>query len=341
MEFLKGLCAAAAMIVLILDSKCAFAGATEGIELCIRTVIPTLFPFFMLSNILVSSFHSLPRPILRIFGVSRNAGGVLLTGLLGGYPVGAQSVSQAYGEGRISKGEAERLLPVCNQCGPAFIFGMTAALFRDIRSCILLWLLQLASAVIVAWVIPGGHSPASPVPAARRVSISDSLRRALAATATVCGWIVMFRLLFSFLERWMLWALPQPFRIGICGLLELANGCTELHQIGDERLRFLLCVLMMSFGGLCVTMQTFSVIHPDLDRRYYFPGKLLQASLCIQFASLLQGRYTILTGILGVIGAICVIFFRFKKKTVAFRRQRVYNGPIKDTRILLCSSEKR
>ena len=40
-----GLTGAAGMLVLILDAKTALAGAKEGIQLCLYTVIPSLFPF--------------------------------------------------------------------------------------------------------------------------------------------------------------------------------------------------------------------------------------------------------------------------------------------------------
>ena len=43
------------MLALILDGRTAIDGARQGIELCLRTVIPSLFPFFVLSILLTSS----------------------------------------------------------------------------------------------------------------------------------------------------------------------------------------------------------------------------------------------------------------------------------------------
>jgi hypothetical protein len=40
---------AAGMMLLILDSRTSAAAAAEALEICIRTVIPGLFPFFLLS----------------------------------------------------------------------------------------------------------------------------------------------------------------------------------------------------------------------------------------------------------------------------------------------------
>ena len=49
-----------------------------------------------------------------------------------------------------------------------------------------------------------------------------------------------------------------------------------LSQIPAEGTRFLICSVMLSFGGLCVAYQTVSVC-PGLSLRGYLLGKTLQA----------------------------------------------------------------
>ena len=338
MRTVKAIGAAAVMMMLILDSKCALAGATEGLELCIRRVIPTLFPFFVLSTILTTSITKLPKSFLKLFRISPNAGAALLTGLLGGYPVGARAVSQAYENGAISKVEARRLLPICNQCGPSFIFGMGMALFSDVRVCLAVWLIQLFSAVLLARILPATPTFSMKKSSVKDVSLPEALKSGLYTTATVCGWVILFRILFRFLERWFLWSMPPVAQISLCGLLELANGFTELSNISNVELRFVLCVIIASFGGVCVSMQTFSVLHPDLDRRAYFPGKVLQASIGALLATVMIRKFRLIP-LLCVI--ICGIYMVYLKITVAFQKENVYNDTIKDARILLCSSEKR
>lgn len=260
---------------------------------------------------------------------------------MGGYPVGAKAVSEAYEGGYLSKTEARRLLPICNQCGPAFIFGLTMQIFQDVQICILLWIIQLISVLLVAQIIPSVPTLETQSPVIKPVSWSDALQRGLRAMATVCGWIMLFRLVIQFFQRWFLWRLPLPCQIAVSGILELTNGCTELHRLGDEALRFLICVGTMSFGGLCVTMQSFSVLHPDLSRSYYFPGKGLQAALAIILTSILLRKFYVLTALSITITICCILFFRKTKKAVAIPGKMLYNTPIKDARELLCSSEKR
>ena len=52
------------MCLLILDAKTALSSGAEGIKLCISTVIPSLFPFFILSAMINSTLFGTKIPIL-------------------------------------------------------------------------------------------------------------------------------------------------------------------------------------------------------------------------------------------------------------------------------------
>ena len=98
-RLLTGIGGCIGLLVLILDAKTALQGARQGVELCLKTVIPSLFPFFVLSILLTSSLLGsripLLRPLGRLCGVPKGAESLLIPAFLGGYPVGAQSVPEA------------------------------------------------------------------------------------------------------------------------------------------------------------------------------------------------------------------------------------------------------
>jgi len=106
-----GILSAAGLLWMILDTKTAVSGAADGVMLCIRSVIPSLFPFLILSAIMNSVLIGADIPILngllRLCGIPKGAGSLLLLGLLGGYPVGAQAVANAYKRGQLSKESAK------------------------------------------------------------------------------------------------------------------------------------------------------------------------------------------------------------------------------------------
>ena len=129
--------------------------AREGVTLCLQTVLPSLFPFFVLSSLLVQS--DVPRLLSRamagvmypLFGVSGAGASALILGLLGGYPVGARTVAELYGRGEIAREAAEQLLAFCNNSGPGFFLGVCGtAVFGSARAGMYLYLIHVGAALV-------------------------------------------------------------------------------------------------------------------------------------------------------------------------------------------------
>ena len=278
---------------LILDTKTALIGAKDGIELCITTVIPSLFPFFVLSGVITSSISEKKIPALSSFcrwmKIPDHALPLILVGLLGGYPIGAKAVAQARQQGELDFEAAQRMSVICNQAGPSFLFGMVASAFESRWTGWLLWGILILSTVATALLLPGKLHYTSASPIARPMSFPQAMTQALRAIANVCGWVILFRVLIIFLNRWLLWMLPQQWQVTWCGLLELTNGCVMLRQVSNTGLRLILASLFLSFGGLCVMLQTTSVLEPTgITLWEYFPGKCLQSAVSMIIAIVAQ-----------------------------------------------------
>lgn len=269
---------AAGMLALILDGRTALQGASEGLALCMQAVIPSLFPFLFLSANLTSalwgSSPAIIRPLTKALGIPEGAEPVLIAGFLGGYPTGAQTIAQAYREGCLDHGTACHLLRFCSNAGPAFLFGIIAGQFSDLRTVWVLWAVHVLSAMIVG-ILDTCENPGRSQLPGRAISVTEALTGAVRTTGIICGWVVLFRILLEFLDSWVLWILPQTYKPLIWGLLELSNGCCALSSVTPEGLRFILCAAMLSFGGVCVAMQTGSVAS-GLPMTAYLRGKLLQ-----------------------------------------------------------------
>lgn len=283
-----GMAAMAGMVILILDSRMAIAGAREGLSLCLQTVIPSLFPFMVLSNILLGAFSGTELPLLgslvRQCGVPPGMESLLIPAFLGGYPVGAQAVSQAWQDGRVTTKDARRMLSFCNNVGPSFLFGMVGTMFTKGYLVCLLWGIQIFSALLWA-VLTGEKEPeqVEPLPG-NAISIPVALTNSLRAMGGICGWVILFRVLIAFLQRWFLWLLPEPVQILLVGLLELSNGCSLLGEIRNENLRFLICSGMLTFGGCCVILQTASIAG-NLGIGSYVKGKLVQLAFSLAISA--------------------------------------------------------
>ncbi len=316
--------AAMGMLVLILDSRTALSGGAQGVDLCLRTVIPSLFPFLFLSGCFSAAFAGTKLTGLHALGelffLPPGSEYLMIPAFLGGYPIGAQSVAQAYDAGYIQRAKAERLLAYCSNVGPAFLFGMTANQFGQKYFTWESWAIQIFSAWTAARLF--GCREDSPGPARQsNGQPTFGIESTLWAMLKICGWILLFRIVASFLERWFLWAAAPWIRVSVIGLLELANGCCCLNQIVDEGLRFVICNALLAFGGLCVAYQTASVCG-ELNLRYYFAGKLLQGAVALVLA---VGVYYRLWYLFPIWFAFSLLIPKALKKTVEIPHGVVYN----------------
>ncbi len=303
-----GIVLAGCLLALIFDGKTALLGASEGISLCLRTVVPSLFPFFVLSGCLTALLTGRKVPLLgavgRFCGIPRGGESILAVGLLGGYPVGAQTVAQAYRMGSLSKEDARRMLGFCNNAGPAFLFGMVGCSFSGPFDVWALWGIQILSAILTAAVLPGKSEKTVVLPSGTMPDMAQVMKRSVQIMGSVCGWVVLFRVILAFLSRWFLWLFPMYTQVLIMGVLELANGCSCLAQIQMEGMRFIYASLLLSFGGVCVAMQTQSVTQ-GLGMGLYFPGKCIQCTISLVLAVMLA--FLLYSNAIGGVGATVLL----------------------------------
>lgn len=286
-----GMIASLGLIVLILDAKTAVAGAQEGLSLCLNSILPSLLPFCVLTKLINASLSGKTmvflRPIGKLCGIPEGAESILLLGFLGGYPVGAQSVNDACKNGTISLYDAARLLGFCSNAGPAFLFGILGGLFPHSGPLWCLLIIHILSAVVVGAILPHKSKSQCSLKHNRGISLTTAIEESIKTMALVCGWVLLFRIVLQFGRRWFLWAFPQSAQVVIAGLLELSNGCILLYTLPSCGLRYILSAGFLSFGGICVAMQTVSVTR-NVGKSLYFPGKVMQTCISLVLACVSQ-----------------------------------------------------
>lgn len=263
----------------------------DGLALCVETVLPSLFPFFVVSSLAVQCDAALARPLARfmwpLFGVGGAGAGAFALGLLGGYPTGARAVAELYARGAVGREEAERLLALCNNSGPAFFLGVCAAAFGSVRAGAYLYLVHVLAAMLV------GVATRREVAVARGDAVSANARGAVSLPAAVEGaaascvsvganvvaFLVVLRLAARILPLASLGALS---RAALFGFVELTNGIAVLPP---TRAGFALCAAIMGWGGLSVQAQTLAVVSPvGLSLRREVRGKVLHAAVSAALA---------------------------------------------------------
>ncbi len=310
------------MSILIFDSGCAARSAADAIGLCLRTVIPALFPMLVLSSWLTPRLSSFRIPWLaRLLKLPQGAEGFFLLGLVGGFPTGAAVLSQAVSSGSLSRSDARRMLGFCNNCAPAFLFGILGTILGDLRLGIAVLLLQAMAALTVGMLWPGGSDGVYPPPGAA-VSFPQAVRKGVSGLVNICAWVILASVLTGFMKRWLFPLLPDVVGVVLTGMLELTGGCLALDTISSPSMRFVLGCFFVSFGGLSVLAQ----IHAFASPAGIETGTCVLQKLC---QGLLAAVFAILYLRFGIPGLILAGILPLMKKAVEIWHPLVYNTPSK------------
>ena len=167
----KLILAAALLVLLIFSADKVKASCFDALIICGRLILPSLFPFFVLSAFITRL--GLPGLIGRFispfackaYGISPAGASALILGFVGGYPSGAAYIAAMENDRLIEPSEAERLIAFCNNSGPAFIVGvMGAGIFGSVKTGLLLYTVHIISALITGLFFRGKNSSSAVAP---------------------------------------------------------------------------------------------------------------------------------------------------------------------------------
>lgn len=272
-------------LLLLLRPGEALTAAQTGLSLCAKSVVPALFPMMVVTGLLLrlgaaDCLQGLLSPFMGpLFRLRGACAAPLLMGLVGGYPVGASAAAQLYRQGLCTKGEAERLLSFCNNCGPAFLLSYVGVgLFGSSLIGCRLFLIHVFSALLVGMLLcrrgqkeppalPGRPLPQKTV--SLPLAFTQSVTAAAQSILHICAFVTLFAVAAALLPE----AAP-PFAVG---LMEMTTGLSRLENTLAGRA---MAAALAGFGGLSVHCQTLAVLaDTDLRPRLHFPGKVIQAAL--------------------------------------------------------------
>jgi spore maturation protein SpmB len=280
--------------------------ALEALVLCGRQLLPALFPFLVVSALIVSTGTASAlgfflRPAARLLGQPKSASGVLLIGLVGGFAPAAAAVAGLYRRGELDAQQAARLLPAAICSGPSFVIlacgsGMLGSemlglliFISQIAACFVCGIVQrlcsrpkksLSDGMPAARPNPQDAAPAQPEPPSLYRAISDSVLIFL----RLCGFVIYFRFLAGGLSAFL------PARLACIPTMvcEVSSGCAAASQLGENAAYW--CCAVLSLQSFSVLMQVRSILPAEISvrpllamRAVHLPLSLLGLRLMLAF----------------------------------------------------------
>ena len=303
------------LIFMLLHPAITVTGASNGLLLWYSSVVPALFPFMVLSSLIVASgsLSVLMAPVRLVFGpllgLSAEGCYTLLSGLVCGFPMGAKTCADFLSRGQISLREGKFLMAVCNHASPMFLLGYVYPLFHG---NLLLWKLLAAvygPALLLAFParllyrngapagrkpkiqgiaepqeIPGPNPPFPNQSNPGNLSADEAILSSVEVLCRIGGLLILFSIAVEFLRGAR--QLPAGLRLFLMGAMEMTTGIRELAAALPYPYSAAAACASLTFGGLSGILQTKAALgalaqkkKAGLSIRQYCVWKLLYACL--------------------------------------------------------------
>ena len=234
-------------------------GVKNGLILWYNGLVPALFPYMIVSNIIVMSGAAIDiavifRPIARVLKISPNAAYCIFSGLFFGYPSCAVNSILMVKEGYLDKESANLCVCAFNNVSPAFIIGFVCIGIYNKSEYILPFLLLFYISLLLSTItiklflfkklIPL-ENDYKPKKSTKRI-LSDSILLAIKNITLLAGYVVIFSILSEYIVYIRHIQLTMPF-------IEICNGVSKFYK------NIPIVISALSFGGVSGIFQTFGV----------------------------------------------------------------------------------
>ena len=249
-----------AAVLFLVKNESACAGAVYSMKLCAAAVIPSLFPFMVLSmyavrsGIAESAGRIFDVPCRKIFRLPGEAAFIILMSLTGGFPVGAKMISSAVESGILTEKQGRRMMLFCVNAGPAFIINIVGQSILDSKKAgVILLLSTVISVLAVGFFTRFSDSEEKNIPPLKSEknktgALTESVESSAKSMLLICGWIIVFGAVSRIISDA---PLPEKLSLWADMLCEVTNGC----KTSAENFPLPVTAFTLGFSGLSVHAQ--------------------------------------------------------------------------------------
>ena len=272
----------------------------QGLSLCANTILPSLFPFLVIAELLVTSgigewiARPLERPLGKVLGLSRAGCSALVLGLLCGFPVGARCAILSYQKGMLSHNECERVLACASIPSSAFFIStIGTTLWKNINFGVFLYLCAVFSAILSGillyvlqkrrknkeWNTPQFTSSKIHFEAGM---LTSAIKNATLNTLLICAYVLFFCTLTGTVELVLArFSVSEITHAILSATLELSGGVSAAASLDNHQLAAILTGATVGWSGISVHCQMLSLCDgTDLSMRPYLKAKVVQTVIC-------------------------------------------------------------
>ena len=268
----------------------ASQGITDGVDLSLGILIPSLYPFMILSTFITETgiFENVPRFIdklaEKVFDLNGSSVYVIILSLIGGLPMGCKMTSELYEKGKITLNQGQRLMLFCYCCGPAFTISSVGMYILGSKSAGAVLFASLVLSSLTVGILSRFFDSESNTQNCKNsenpkqtlsVSLVKSVSQGSSAMLNICAWVILFSCINRLVE---IIPIAESARIFSFSVLEVTNAVYILS--GKMSLPIIAGVI--GFGGICGHCQVMPyLLKLKLKYKYFITSRIVGGALAV------------------------------------------------------------
>ena len=235
-------------IFIMFYSKEVITEFTKTINICLYTLMPSMFFQIFFSNILINSNLDsfIPKKICNILNINKKEGLIILLSIFSGYPNNIRLLKES---------ENEYLNYSTNYINPLFIIVTVGSLYLcNIKISIIIYLSHILSNIIMLFILKKYHKIDNYKDYKSVDIFSESLNITIKTLSIIFSNLLLISLLVTFIK---LIIHNNYLNSILISLIEFSRGIYELSSLNiNIYLKGLLILISITFGSISIHFQS-------------------------------------------------------------------------------------
>lgn len=276
------------LIFVLLKKNIVSETIITSLSIWLNTLVPSMFPMFILSDILISYnfINYIPNKIInffsKIFNISRSGVLILFLSIISGFPNNARNIKTMYDKKAITKKECEHLLMFNHFANPLFVLQTIGTFFLNNTSFgIIILLAHAISNIIIGIIFRNKNTLTSNNFITNKGNcqsfgnlLSLSIKKSIDCLLMISGTVTLFLILSTLITN--IFHLNNIMSTIIKAILEMTMGLSSLADLEvSNTIKVVFSTVIISFGGLSIHLQVLSSLDStDIKYLNYFKGRI-------------------------------------------------------------------
>ena len=294
------------LVELFINKNLIFNTISFSLDIWVNNLIPSLFPMFILTDILITYnfVKYIPKWFVNIFSylfnVKKECVLIFFLSMLSGFPTNAKNIRKLYDMNIIDSKEASHMLMFTHFSNPLFILGTLAIFFLNNKELgIIILLSHYLSNFIIGVTIRKLNNISNNTVNEKEKKLYfgpvfvNAIKSSIDTLLLILGTLTCFLIISSIIIN--RFDLNSYNSLLIKSILEITMGLKELSLFSFSNLtKVILSSFILSFGGLSVHMQVISqLIDTDISYKSFFIGRILQVFISLILSYFIYQLYII------------------------------------------------